>query len=74
MKPTIGRIVIYHVPVSEITSEINFAKDLPAVIVRVWSDELVNLKVITDGPEDLWKTSVPIGEKGGSWSWPVKEE
>jgi hypothetical protein len=74
MKPTIGRIVIFHVPVAEITSKINFAKDLPAIIVRVWADDLVNLKVITDGTEDVWKTSVKIGDGPDQWSWPVKEE
>ena len=35
-------------------------KTVPAVVVCVFGDNLVNLKIVTDGPGGfLWKTSVP---------------
>lgn len=74
-KPTIGRIVIYRTTEED---KINFRStydnvvdQLPAVIVNVWNDTLVNLKVLTDGKTDLWKTSISQGEYEGQWSWPV---
>jgi len=73
MKPTIGRIVIFNVP-EGLKSKVNFADQLPAIIVRVWSANVVNLKVITDGPEDLWITSVIEGSNENNWGWPVIEQ
>jgi hypothetical protein len=64
MKPTIGRIVIY-------TLYDGF-EPCPAVIVRVWSDTCVNLKVFIDGPQDMWVTSVCEGTGPRSWHWPAK--
>jgi hypothetical protein len=74
MKPTIGKIVYYKLPDWDKTS-INGNKSdiLPAVIVAVWSDTSVSLKVITDGLNDLWKTSVQFGDTTGTWSWPTIE-
>ncbi len=69
--PSVGRVVHYHV--GEFDSEElrhNHAEDLPAVIVRVWTDTCVNLKVLTDGPIDVWKTSIVLGDAPGQWSWP----
>jgi hypothetical protein len=73
MKPTIGRIVIFNVP-QDMKPKVNFAEKLPAIIVRTWSNDIVNLKIIADGPEDLWETSVPMGDKERNWNWPVKEK
>ena len=75
MKPTIGRIVIYNVP-DYVKNGINGNKQtkLPAIIVAVWSETTVNLKVITDGQNDVWVTSSSIGDGLGQWNWPVKEE
>jgi hypothetical protein len=73
MKTTIGRIVIFNVPES-LKPTVNFAEKLPAMIVRVWSDTCVNLKVITDGKEDLWYTSCVEGNQELGWNWPIKEE
>ena len=82
MKPTIGRIVLYKTEVSDmfkmeaakqINGGCNRAKVLPAVVVAVWSDNCVNLRVIADGNLDLWKTSVVQGDQPGQWNWPVKE-
>lgn len=69
--PHSGQIVYYHVsPHDDPDTKHNQAKLLPAIIVMVWSDEVVNLKVFTDGPNDTWKTSVLFDEeKPGHWSW-----
>lgn len=59
-KPSIGRIVI--VPMKP--SANNGADEAPAVVTRVWSvDEAneratVNLRVLNDGTEVEWRTSV----------------
>ena len=70
-KPSIGRIVHYHVGEFD-SPELrhNLASVLPAVIVQVWTDTTVNLKVFTDGPVDTWKTSVVLGNDPGQWFWP----
>jgi len=46
----------------------------PMVIVKVWSDVGVNGQVILDGTDQLWKTSVTLGEGQGYWNWPVIEK
>lgn len=36
----------------------------PAMVTRVWNDELVNVRVLLDGPDVLWLTSVKFfGER-----------
>ncbi len=75
MKLTIGRIVIYHVGENdppELRS--NGATELPAIVVTVFSDTYANLKIFTDGPTDVWKTSVSEGAARYCWSWPKREE
>lgn len=75
-----GRIVMY-VPFPGYHNEIdaNGTSILPAVIVNAWEGQeyyqltsTVNLKVFTDGPVDLWRTSVPYDETKapGTWHWP----
>lgn len=71
MKPTIGRIVLFNTDPEKAFQDHNGATVLPAMIVRVWSDTCVNLKVINDGDADLWVTSVTLGDGPRSWSWPV---
>jgi hypothetical protein len=57
----------------------------PAVIVRAWDAELVNLLVFVDGSNDyyphqgpeplvLWRTSVHYNnsDKPGTWTWDVR--
>lgn len=75
MKPTIGRIVIFNVP-EYIMNGINGNKSsqLPAIIVAVWSETTVNLKIITDGQNDIWATSVSQGDGVNQWNWPVIEK
>jgi hypothetical protein len=57
MKPSVGRIVIARVePVWN-----NGADLCPAIITRVWGDEMINVKLLPDGPQDVvWRTSVPL--------------
>ena len=85
MRPTVGRVVLYHLQGGE---------DRPAIITRVWNDhpgqECVQLQVFTDGSNDsdalrvmsrvsqseeapnvLWATSVVLGTGVGEWSWPA---
>lgn len=79
MKPTLGRIVIYNTTEDDRTEmenhmSCNVQLQLPAVIVAVWNDnegeELVNLKVMTDGNMPLWVTSVKKGNEEMEWNWP----
>jgi len=76
--PSIGRVVIY-VPVENSVETSNYAKEVPAIVVRTWENTSyenteVNLRVLTDGPEVTWQTSVPYSETNepGTWHWPVK--
>jgi hypothetical protein len=32
----------------------------PAIITRVWSDDVINVRVICDSENTLWKTSVKL--------------
>ena len=79
MIPTQGRIVLYRFPASEEAP--NGTEVVPAVIVQVWSDDCVNLRLFTDGPPGghEWVTSVvqcPLTGSGevsqpGCWAWPL---
>jgi len=56
VKPSLGCVVITGVSAPE-----NNGSDVaPATVVRVWSDDLVNLKVHLDNHTDKWKTSVKL--------------
>lgn len=57
MKPSLGRIVLTYVD----PTQNNGADVAPAVITRVWSDTVVNLRVLVDtGAMPLSKTSVVL--------------
>lgn len=56
MKPSLGRIVLMQVD----PTWNNGADVAPAVITRVWNDRLVNLRVLCDSENTLWKTSVTL--------------
>ena len=71
MTPSIGRMVVYHCDKDEKEKMNNNQETAPAIITAVWGDECVNLKVILDGENNLWKTSAPLGELETQWSWPV---
>jgi hypothetical protein len=56
MKPSIGRIV--HVLIEP---AINNGTDVAAaVITRVWSDDMVNVTVLPDCGQPLYKSSIPL--------------
>lgn len=46
---------------------------LPAMVVAVWSDTCINLKVFLDGPGELWVTSVEFSDEKPyqphTWHW-----
>jgi hypothetical protein len=70
-KATIGRIVEYNMtPDDQNQAQGSLVQKVPAVIVSVHNDTLVNLKVFTDGPTDFWLTSVVFGDEAGKWNWP----
>jgi hypothetical protein len=70
MKPSIGRIVIFHFPEALRSYCNNNSEYAPAIITAVWSDVCVNLKVISDGPNNYWFTSCSLGSNSREWSWP----
>lgn len=76
MKRSIGRIVIYNTTKAQRDSGIcNHQEKLPAIITAVWGDTekgCVNLKVINDGTDNIWATSVSEGDQENNWNWPVK--
>jgi len=56
VKPSLGRVVLARVNPAE-----NNGSDVaPAIITRVWSDVLVNVRVLLDGEGILWRTSVAL--------------
>ncbi len=78
--PTVGRIVHFVLTDGQVR---------PAIVVRVWSPEMVNLRVFLDGTNDRdvagacnadgWATSVHYHEYAvgnyapGTWFWPPRE-
>jgi len=56
MKPSLGRIVL--VPMNP--SENNGSDVAPAVITRVWSDTMINVKILTDATSNQWRTSLTL--------------
>lgn len=44
----------------------------PAVVVRVFGEQGVNLQVFLDGNDSYWATSRSEGEGPNTWSWPPR--
>lgn len=74
-----GRIVMYVPHLNDVTeTKGNMATVYPAIIVATWEhtsyeNDEVNLKVFTDGPVDIWRTSIPHDQETkapGTWHWP----
>ena len=59
---------------AEHRSVCNVKEELPAVIVAVWPNDVVNLKVLLDGQGEIWQTSVLQGEEIGEYSLYPSEE
>ncbi len=70
MKPSLGRIVLYH------GIESNGVLEHPAIITRVWSDTCVNLTVFCDYSSVVTiKSSVVQDEdmkQESGWRWPPR--
>lgn len=76
MKPSVGRIVHF---VNKFGNERNC---VAALVVCVWSNTCVNLRVFYDGTNDVpegtneWETSVSFDDKEvpdpRTWHWPPK--
>lgn len=32
----------------------------PAIVTRVWNENSINVKAVTDGPDNLWLTSIKL--------------
>ena len=69
---------VFFVPDIDLASKINNLKDCNplsfedpcvAIIVKDWGDR-VNLKVLLDGKENIWVTSVPHGSAPGEYHFP----
>lgn len=78
MGPKLGQIVNY-TPTLQQRNEMkerhcNQPEELPAVVVAVHTPEVVNLKVLLDGPGDKWATSVHQGLEEGEWDFYPNEE
>lgn len=78
MKPSIGRIVIFHQGANE--APVNGTRSHPAIITRVWNDRMVNLHVFYDCMASAPQGSVHLlgsensPDTGRSWSWPLRDE
>jgi hypothetical protein len=81
MKPTVSRIVHYVTSPLDGTYEHKAGTHRPAIIVHMWTDEMVQLQVFTDGTNDradglpvVWVTSVHQDESEDkqmrTWHWP----
>lgn len=80
---SVGRIVAYTASDADAEAskapgwtgnQITAGDVLPAVVVRVWSGGLVNLQVLVDGTDSLWRTSVKHVDAPGTpftWAWPA---
>ncbi len=62
---------------AHIGNDVKAGDILPAMVVRVWSQEsgCSNLRVILDGTDEYWATSVNYyaDKRGSSWHW-MREE
>lgn len=72
--PTIGRIVHYFpTPGDSDQPWASHGPEVPvtAVVVRVWSDECVNLRLLVDGDGTPWVTSVAFSDapEPSTWNW-----
>jgi hypothetical protein len=78
---TVGRTVHYRMTPSDCehigppaNAEHNPGQLVPAIVVRVWEHEpdMCNLRVLFDGHEVAWKTSIRRGDEPGQWAWPER--
>ena len=73
-KPSLGRVVL--VPADPAVN--NGADVAPAIITRVWNDNVVNVRVLLDSDAVQWRTSVSYVdslddvEHTHCWTWPPR--
>jgi hypothetical protein len=75
--PTIGRVINY-VPTKKEKEKWN-ADIIPAMIVKVWASDMVNLRVFPDSPpsneEHIASVELSPLKAERSWHWPeIKKE
>lgn len=60
--------------VAHVGNDVAAGDVFPAVMVRVWNERpgTVNLKVMLDGTDELWATSVVPGEGPRQYQWPPR--
>ncbi|MEU9050213.1 hypothetical protein AB0D37_07370 [Streptomyces sp. NPDC048384] len=56
--------------IAHVGNDVAAGQVFPALVVRVWSGDLVNLQVSLDGNDTYWATSRAEGEDTGQWAWP----
>lgn len=71
MRPSLGNVVIFTFGPAESKRILTgypyqSGDEAAAIVTRVYGDA-VNLKVVLDGPDMLWVTSVPQGTGLRSW-------
>lgn len=79
-RPSVGRIVFFYPAEGDKLLNLNSAACHPAIITRVWTDEMVNLTVLPDGEiegqSSFRRTSVRLDSndtsKSAHWSWPPR--
>jgi len=79
-KVSVGRIVHF---VLESPDHSGVHHHRPAIVVRAWNDDMVQLQVFTDASNDgaqggggvVWQTSVHYSEthEPRSWHWPERD-
>lgn len=42
----------------------------PAMVVRTFGGDAVNLRVLLDGEDTYWACSRTLGDQPGTWAWP----
>lgn len=60
---------------SAVGNEVIAGQPIPMMIVAVWGDQptsAVNGKLLLDGTDDYWVTSVSLGTEPGSFRWPPR--
>lgn len=58
------------------SNDVRVGQSFPMVIVEIHghdADSYVNGRCFLDGLDDIWITSVKVGEGPGTWSWPERQ-
>lgn len=50
-------------------NDVRSGEIFPAIVIKTFSPEQVSLKVLLDGPDDLWMTSKSYGNSEGQWQY-----